>query len=455
MSVLKGGIIGLFMCAALAAGAQGDLIDKVAAVVGNEIILQSEIEVQALQITQGQAVTDQARHIALEALMFEKLLLNQARLDSVEVSDEYIYATIDQRIQYYISLLGSEEAFEEYYGKSVTAWKDEFYDPIKEQLMAEQLKQEMLGAVDVTPGEVVDFFDGIPKDSLPLIPEELWYSQIAMDPAITAKQEADTRSLLDSIRSIVVEKPYRWNLEVVKWTQDPGSKGTNGCYRGVQKGVMVPEFEAAAFSTPIGNVSEVFETDFGYHILKVEDRRGNIYDACHILVRPEVTDQALVKAEQMLDSLVNEIRTDTLTFRNAALRYSTDEKTAKQEGRVINPASGTKRFRVDEMDPKLFFILDKLGEGEISDPFYFTEQDGSSKFLSIRLDGRLQAHTANLDDDYLIFQQQAKQFKQQEELEAWVRKRLRNTFVRIDEEYVSENFTFPWLDFQASEAKAP
>ena len=460
MSVRNWGLSLLFLTATSAVFAQGDLIDKVAAVVGNEIILQSEIELQALQMTQGAPVNEQARSVALEGLLFEKLLLNQARLDSVEVSEEYIAATIDQRIQYYVGLLGSEEAFEEYYGKSITAWRDEFHDPIKEQLMAQQFRDQLSSGIAITPGEVIEFFETIPQDSLPLIPEELWYSQIARHPEISKAQEAGTRARLDSIRSSILEKPYRWNLSVIKHTQDPGSKSTQGCYRGIQKGTMVPEFEAAVFNTPVTkdgdiHISEVFKSEFGYHILKVEDRRGNVYDACHILIRPEVTEQAVTEAETRLKDIVRQVRADSLDFRKAAVDLSTDEKTSKQEGRVINPASGDKHFRVDEVDPQLFFLLDKLEVGEISDPFYHTFQDGKEAVLAIRLDGRRKAHTANLEDDYLIFKQQAEALKRQTELETWVRKELEGTYVRIDDEYAKFDFTFPWLEFQESTSQEP
>lgn len=437
----------LFVCAS--GFAQGDLIDKVVAVVGNEIILQSEVEIQALQSAQGGEVTGNIRAQTLEGLLFEKLLINQARLDSVEVDEERINQTIDQRINYYVTLLGSEEAFEEYYGKTVTAWREEFHDPIKEQLMAQDLQQMLFGGASITPGEVVEYFEAIPKDSLPLIPEELWYSQIASDPIISIAQEIETRNALDSIRQKVMSGTSM-NLAAAKHSEDPGSKYNGGCYDFVPKGTMVSEYEAAVFSTPIGGYSEVFETEFGYHFVYVEDKRGNRFKACHILMRPQVTDASLILAENALDSLVTAIRTDSLklTFKEAAITFSTDENTSKQEGRVINPASGTARFRVDEVDPKLFFIIDKLQVGDISDPFYFTKADGSGVFYAIRLDGRLPAHTANLDDDYLIFQSQAAADREQTQLEAWVRKKLIRTYVRIDDEYASLDYTFPWLEFQ-------
>lgn len=447
MSVRKLAAVFTAMVVCASSFAQGDLIDKIIAVVGNEIILQSEVEIQALQAAQGQNVTPGIRAATLEGLMFEKLLVNQARLDSVEVDEEMISGTIDQRINYYISLLGSEEAFEEYYGKTVTAWREEFRDPIKEQLMAQQLQQQLFGGTQITPGEVVEFFEGIPTDSLPLIPEELSYSQIASDPVISAQQELDTRNALDSIRLLIMGGKSM-SLMAAKHSEDPGSKYDGGCYDYVPKGTVVAEYEAAAFSTPIGGYSEVFQTEFGYHFLFVEDRRGNQFKACHILMRAAVTDESLIKAESLLQDVIKEVRTDSLDFKAAAFKYSTDESTAKQEGRVINPASGTTQFRVDEVDPKLFFILDKLNAGDISDPFYFTKPDGTGVFYVIQLDGRKPAHTANLDDDYLIFQSQATAEREQKELEAWVMKKLERTYVRIDDSYASLDYTFPWLDFQ-------
>lgn len=432
--------------------AQGDLIDKIAAVVGNEIILKSEVELGSLQMTQGQPVTDEVRAINLENLMFEKLLLNQARIDSVEVSEAEIQGEIEQRLNYYISLLGSEEAFETYYGKSVPAWKDEFRDPIEEQLRADMVKRQLFSNVSITPGEVTEFYEEIPLDSLPLIQEEIRYSQISIEPIIPDSEWDATRTFLDSIRTVVSTDTTRWGLEVIKHTQDPGSKFTRGCYPLTQKGQFVPEYEAAVFSTPIGKFSEVFRSDFGYHFVWVKDRRGNVYESCHILMRPEVSEEAVDRARIQLDSLVTEIRTDTLTFKAAARLYSDDEKTANQEGRVINPANGSSRFQVDQIDPKLFFILDRLEKDEISDSFLYEQQDGSATYISLKMDGRKAAHTANLEDDYLIFQNQAQSAKQELQLQEWVRKRLRRTYVRIEPEYADFDYTFPWLDFQVPEA---
>lgn len=431
--------------------AQGELIDKVAAVVGNEIILTSEVELGALQATEGQPVNDQIRGIVLEQLMFEKLLLNKARLDSVDISDAQVDAEIEQRLQYFVGLLGSEEAFVEYYGKSIPAWRDDLRDDVRHQLMARQTQQVLGQNVSITPAEVVEFFEAIPADSLPLIPEEIAYSQIAIDPKVGEFAWEETRLKLDSIRGVVSASPSRMGLEAAKWSLDPGSKYNGGCYPLMRKGTSVPEYEAAVFTTPIGECSEVFQTDFGYHFVYVKDRRGNLYEACHILLKPEVTDQAILKAEAFVDSLVNEIRTDTLTFRAAAQLFSDDEKTAAQEGRVINPATGSRKFQVEQLDPKLFFVLDKLEIGLISEPLFYQKQDANYTYLALQLNERTEAHIANLEDDYLIFQEQALGVKQQDNLEDWVRKRLVRTYVRIEPEYASFNFDFPWLEYQVEE----
>lgn len=434
------------LSACLYAQEQGEIIDRIIAVVGNEIVLHSDLENDLLQQKmQGLDPDGDTRCDALENLLFQNLLLHQAKLDSLEVSEPEIQSEIDNRLSYFVSMFGSVEAFEAEYGKSVAQWRSDFHDPIRDQLLVQQMQMQLESRVSATPKEVQNFYEQIPEDSLPLISEQVQYSQIVIEPTPTLEEKERVRQLADSVRTLVATGQMTMSIAALRYSDDPGSKYKRGCYENIQKGQFVPEFEQVAYNTEIGDISGVFESPFGYHFMEVKERRGEVFSACHVLFSPTVSENALLLGEEMLDSLRTVILADSTTFSQAAIRYSTDDDTRNQGGKVANFMRGGMKHGVDDLDRNVFLVLDKLAIGDVSDPIYLEDPSGTPYYAIFKVDERFDAHRGNLRDDYLLFKQKAEQEMRNEALDKWVRKRLRDTYVRVNDELQGCNFSYPWL----------
>ena len=421
-------------------------LDGIIAVVGDEIVLDSDIRERVLQAKlEGRTVTEDQECSLLESILFEKLLLHHARLDSLEVTDAEVMSEIDRRLAYYLQMFGTIEAFEAEYGKSVAEWKAEFNDPVREQILAQKMQGEIDQSVRSTPAQVQDYFAAIPVDSLPLIPEELSYSELVMQPEVGEAQKMRTRSTLDSIRTLVETGKMSMTLAATRYSEDPGSKYKGGCYTNIGRGQFVPEFEGAVFETPVGGYSQVFESDFGFHFLRVTDRRGQQYSACHVLMKPTFDPSALDRMQSTIDTLAKRVGDGTLSFDAAVVRFSTREATKNQRGQVVNARDGGTRFGVDELDPNLFFLLQNLDEGAVSEPVQLFDEDKRPYWAMIRLDQRHPAHRANPQDDYALFQQQVEAELREEALGKWVNKRIGESYIRIDPPYFECAMDMPWL----------
>ncbi|MFZ8837200.1 MAG: peptidylprolyl isomerase [Flavobacteriales bacterium] len=427
-------------------------IDAIVAVVGDGIVLESEVEAQAFALKAQLAQTGQSAEISdiqrcnlLEELVFQKLLVHHAKLDSLEVSDAEVMDEIDRRLAYYIQMFGSVEAFEAEYGQSVSEWKAEFEDPVREQLLAGRMQGEINQQVRATPAEVQLLFAETPADSLPLIPEAVRYRELVLQPEITEAQKAEVRNFLDSIRTAVSLGKLSLTLAASRHSEDPGSKYKGGCYQNIGRGQFVPEFEAAVFDTPIGDLSPVFETDFGYHFLRVTDRRGQVFSACHVLISPKVDIETLGEMGVQMDTLVQRLNAGDLEFQDAVSRYSTRESTKNQGGMVVNPRDGGTLFGSDEIDPNLFFLLNALEPGAISEPIQLIDEDDQGYWITVQLEERVAAHRANPTQDFGYFQTIVESQLRENQLNKWVVNAIQDTYVRIDAPYASCGFDQDWF----------
>jgi peptidyl-prolyl cis-trans isomerase SurA len=430
-------------------------IDGIVGVVGDEIVLASDIRERVTQARlEGNAVTEAQTCGLLESILFEKLLVHNARLDSLEVTDAEVMGEIDRRLTYYLQMFGTVEAFEAEYGKSIAEWKADFQEPVWEQLMAQKMQAEIDQNVRSTPAQVQAYFDGLPIDSLPLIPEELSYSELVLQPEVGERQKLRTRTTLDSIRTLVVTGKMSMTLAATRYSEDPGSKYKGGCYTNIARGQFVPEFEGAVYDTPVGDYSPVFESDFGYHFLRVTDRRGQQFSACHVLMKPTFDPSALDAMQAQIDSISLQLALGDTKFEAAVLAYSTREATRNQKGQVVNPRDGGTRFGIDELDPNVYFLLQDLREGEVSAPVQLFDDDQQAYWAMLRLDKRHPAHRANPQDDYAMFQQQVEADLRQDALMRWVNRRIGETFVRIDAPYRTCTLEMPWLTGAVNAAAA-
>ena len=423
-------------------------LERIVAVVGNEIILQSDIDAQIFQMeASGMPVQDVCPIV--DQLMLQKLLLHQARLDSIMVDDGEVTTQIDRRLEYYIRMFGSVEAFEAEYGKTVAAWKAEFREPMREQIMADRMQAEIEGQVRATPRDIADHFAAIPADSLPLIPEEVRYSRILVEPELTEAQKLETRAFLDSIRSEVVAGRLSLTLAAMRHSEDPGSKYKGGCYEDIRRGAFVPEVEGQVFATPEGAFSPVFESDFGFHFVKTTNIRGEVFSMCHVLMKPTVPDDALEKAAALADSVATLLDVDSLTFEQAVKRFSTEEETRNQDGHITNPRTGGLFHGVDELERTDFFLINELRPGEHSTA---TAVEGAEQqaYAIYRLDERKPAHAANPQQDYELFQMQVEANLREAKLNKWVRRRLGETYVRLTPDFAGCDFDRDWLGETAS-----
>lgn len=319
---------------------KGQPVDKVIAVVGGSITLQSELETQYLQmLSSGYEPNDDSRCILFEELLYGNLLLHRAKVDSVEVSDGEVESELTRRLEYFIGQLGSKEKLEEYYEKSLLEIKDEFRELIKEQLLSQRMQESITGETKVTPAETRIYFNKIPKDSLPFINTEIELGRIMKRPEVTKAQRATARAKADELRQRIRDGESFRALAIL-YSEDPGSSKNGGDLGFFERGQMVPEFDAIAFRLKEDSVSEVFETSYGFHFMEMMERRGEQINVRHILVRAKTSEEDLDRARIFLDSIHELIEEGKMTFAMAAEKFSDDEESKVNGGMMFNPMTG-------------------------------------------------------------------------------------------------------------------
>lgn len=425
-------------------------IDKTIAVVGKQIVLRSDLEKQILKAkSEGIEDSDSLRAAIFEELLFGRLLIAQAEKDSIQIKDEQVDNELDRRMNYYLHQFGSEENFEAFYGKTVKAYKEELRDDIKEQLMAQQMQSKIIGGITVSPADVRFFYNSIPEDSLPLINSEVEIAHILKQPVVSAEAKKAAWEKIEGYRQRVI-KGESMSVLATLYTEDPGSAGKGGKYEGISRGSFVPEFEAVAFRLRPGEISEVFETSFGYHFIELLSRRGEMVDVRHLLVTPKITNEDMIKAKLELDTIYEKIQSKKISFCEAAIKYSDDKDTRNNCGTLVNNQTGNTRFEVDELgavDKNLVFMMDKMAVGEISKPLNYSTPDNKQAFRILYLKARTEPHKANLKDDYQRIQNMALMEKQKRIADEWVNKKIRSMYIKIDPEFKKYNFQHNWLKY--------
>ena len=427
--------------------AQNDvLVDGIIGIVGNKIVLHSDIEIQYQQsLAQGMSPDESIKCQIFDQLMMEKLLINQAELDSIVVTEDEIEIEIDNRFRYYISLLGSEEKFEEYFNKTVLEFKDEFRPEVQQILLAKRMQEDIVSTVKVTPIEVKEFFAEIPKDSLPYFNAEVQVAEIVLNPIITKEAKEAAKAKLRDFKARILSEQNTFEELAETYSQDPGS-GAQGGNLGLQsRGTYVKEFEAAAFN--LKNKDEmtgIVETQFGFHLIRLIERIGNNINLQHILIKPTIStadfDLTKVKADSIRTLIVN----DSISFKEAVDEYSEDENSQSVAGSLVNRQTGSTYFEMDQLDPDVFFAVESLKEGEMSQPTLVKAPDGSKQYKIFIIQSRTVPHRANLEDDYSRIQEFAQQQKQNEAMNKWITEKVENTFVQLNKQYSSCSSMIKW-----------
>jgi len=424
---------------------QKQVIDQLAAVVGKNVILQSDIENQYIQYRLQRGISGSAETIRcqiLEDLLFQKLMLNQAEIDSVEVTDEQINQEMERRLRYFINELGSQEKLEAYYNKSINEIKNELRRLVKDQMLVQEVQNGIMNSVEVTPSEIKNYYRTMPSDSIPMVNTEYEIAQIVKKPPISIDEKLKVKERLFDLRKRILEGE-RFSTLAVLYSEDPGSARKGGELGFYGRGELYPEFEAVAFTLKDGEISEIVETEAGFHIIQMIERRGEYVNVRHILLMAKVSPVALEKAKNELDSIAIQIRSGELSFEDAVEKYSDDEAKGKS-GLLLNPYTGSTLFEADDLDQQVSFVIDKLQLGELSDPVPMITEEGKDAYRLLMLKRKTTPHKANLRDDYNRIQVWALQKKKQEAVDNWIREKSNSAYVRINENFTDCDFDYNW-----------
>ena len=427
----------LFATLALSLSAQREIIDKVVATVGGELILLSEVEEQrALMASQQDQLPPNVRCNIMDQVMSTKLLLNQAKLDSIVVGDEEVEAQLDARIERILGFMNNDVSqFEEYYGQSINEVKTQFREDLKDQLLVERMRNQVLAGVTVTPAEVKDFFRTIPQDSLPFFNSEVEVGEIVHKPTPSDEELEKTAYFLDSIRTLITAEKATFEEMAAKYSED-GSARNGGDLGWAKRGRYVPAFEAAAFKLEKGEISPVTKSEFGYHIIRMEERRGNSIRVSHILLKPDITDDDMERARQYLDSVRQLIVHDSVSFSLAVKRFSNEDvQSYTNDGRMVNSATGNTFFEIGDLDPDVYFTIDTMEVGNTSSPFMFRDPAGEKYFRIVQLQSRTEPHQADLAKDYSKIRQAAIESKKGDYINDWVRNKIEATYIDLDDRF--------------------
>lgn len=424
-------------------------IDKIVAQVGDNIILLSDIQGQKIQAIQaGVEVTQEMDCQILEELMFQKLLLNQAALDSIIISPQQVDAEMEQRIRVIEGQIGGRQKLEAFYGKTIGEIKREFRTVIEDQLLSQEMERTITADISVTPREVERFYKTIPYDSIPLISSQLSFQQIVHYPEIKPTDKQRAYDKLAKIRKGIVESGKNFSTQARLYSMDPGSAKDGGKIEAT-RGMMVPQFEAAAFSLDKNGVSEIFETQYGYHIVKLLDRKGDDYTCQHVLIVAEFDPDAITTAALKMDSCYKQIKSGEITWEQGVQLFSNEESTKENNGTITNPITGDIMWSMEDLnqvDRQIYLLTNAMETNEVSEPTLYENQiDRKEGIRLVRLTKRTAPHRANLKDDYALIKRAAENDKKQDVIAKWTRSKIGNAYIRLDEEFISCQFVNNWV----------
>jgi len=417
---------------------EGVLVDEIICKIDSYVILKSELERAYLEfLSRGQYTPGDVKCNILQQLVIEKVLIAKAEIDSVVVSELEVESSLDGRINYILAQVGgSEESLIEAYGKTLEQIKEELRDDIRNQLISQRMRSTITEEVKVSPSEVKKFYNKISSEDLPYYSTEVTIGEIVKEPTVSKEERQKVINQLKDFKNLILSGQATFPELAKKHSQDPGSRANGGEYGWVKRGEFAPEYEAAAFTMDVGEISEPIETDFGMHIVQLLERRGNEYRSRHILVQPKFTESDFLRAEHYLDSIKTLIELDSVTFEYIAKEYSDDQITSSSGGFMLDP-NGVARISVEDLEPSMFFTIDTMTVGTISEPIRYRDDQGKDLVRILFYKDKIKPHQANLNQDYQKIYAATLQNKKTIVMNEWYDGAKTEVFIDLDEDYRS------------------
>ena len=423
-------------------------IDGVSAVVGDYVILESDVDKAYVELeSQGVSTLEVSRCNLLGKLMEDKLYAHHAEQDSIEVSNDDINNYVEQTIDYFVSQFGDiEKALAFYKKKDEQSFRAELFEVNRIQQLSQRMQSKIVEDVEVTPDEVKVFFNSIPKDDLPIFGSELEVAQIVIKPKVSPAEEKRIIEQLETMRNDVLENGSSFSSKAILYSQDPGSRSRGGRYTLDRKRPqMVKEFREQAYRLQEGEISQPFKTDFGWHIVMVDKIRGRMLDVRHVLLVPTVSNAALGEAQNQLKLIKKRIDDGEISFADAAREFSDDQITRANGGVLINPATGDTRFELTKLDPQLYNQILKLEDNEISIPLLEEDRSGNKSYKIVMVTNRFNEHIADYAQDYVRIKDLALKEKQLKVIEEWMTEKIADTYISVNRDNQSCDFANNWL----------
>ena len=441
----------VLLLASVSAFGQNNVIDEVVWVVGDEAILKSDVESERLNAQyEGRKFDGDPYCIIPEQLAIQKLFLHQAELDSIEVSEQEVLGQLERQVNWYIDQIGSKEKMEEYFNKTSTQIREMLRENIRNGLIVQRMQQQIMGDIKIVPADVRRYFKDLPQDSIPFIPTQVEVQIITFEPKIPQEEIDRVKKTLRDYTERVEKGEISFGTLARLYSEDPGSARRGGEYGFQSRGEVVPEFANVVFNlTDPKKVSKVFETEYGYHIAQLIEKRGDRVSYRHILMKPKVEEKELESSLNRLDSIAKEIRNAKFTFDDAATYLSQDKDTRNNHGLMANPQTGTARFEMQDLamvSQEVAKVVNDLNVGEISDPFTMVNNKGKEVCAIVKLKARIDGHKATITEDYQRLKSIVQAKRGEEKLDKWIREKQKSTYVRINENWVKCDFKYPgWI----------
>lgn len=428
--------------------AQDNVIDEVVWVVGDEAILKSEVEEERKRAQyDGRRFDGDPYCVIPEELALQKLFLHQASIDSIEVADADVIRQVDAQINYYISQIGSKEKMEEYFQKPSVQIREDLRASMRDMMVMRKTQQSLMENVKVTPAEVRRYFKNLPEDSIPYVPTQVEVQILTQTPKIADEEVERVKSRLREFTERINAGETQFSTLALLYSEDKGSAAQGGETGFMGRGMLVPEYANVAFNlTDPKKVSKIVESEFGFHIIQLIEKRGDRVNTRHILLKPKVSEEELMASMSRLDSIADDIRHEKFSFDAAAMQLSSDKDTRQNKGLMPNPNTGTSKFEMQELPQEIARAVNTLKVGEISSPFIMVDKKGKEVCAIVKLKSRVNGHKATLTEDFQTINELVLEKKRSEKLEKWIKDTQANTYIRINEKWRNCDFKYPgWI----------